>query len=133
MRFLSVEHRGIEPAPGASCEKSREALFLCEKRGKRLNHAGKRRFIFAVHSCIFAGGAGTFSVKSLHKVYTEIAEEVEVVLHLAPVSVRERLHVYPLRRLHVRPASEVLYRRHRDAPRRHERDRVLPEISQNSL
>ena len=61
MRFLNVEHRGIEPAPGASCEKSREALFLCEKRGKWLNRAAFRFFRFVVLSCIFVGYGGIFA------------------------------------------------------------------------
>lgn len=101
MRLLSVEHRGIEPAPVASCEKSREALFLCEKRGKRLNHAGKRRFIFAGHSCIFAGDGGTFAAKRLHKGYTEIAQVIQVAGDFALVCIGERLDVNLLRRLHI--------------------------------
>lgn len=101
MRFLSVEHRGIEPAPGASCEKSREALFLCEKRGKWLNHAGKRRFIFAAFSCTFAGGTDAFAAKRLHKGYTEIAQEIQVAGDFALVGIGERLDVNLLRRLHI--------------------------------
>lgn len=101
MRFLSVEHRGIEPAPEASCEKSREALFLCEKRGKWLNHADFRGLLFAVLSCIFAGGGGTFAAKRLHKGYTEIAQEIQVAGDFALVGIGERFDVNLLRRLHI--------------------------------
>jgi len=101
MRLLSMEHRGIEPAPGASCEKSREALFLCEKRGKRLNHAVFRCFRFAVLSCIFVGYGGIFAAKRLHKGYTEIAQEIQVPGDFALVGVGECLDVNLLRRLHI--------------------------------
>lgn len=101
MRFLSVEHRGIEPAPGASCEKSREALFLCEKRGKWLNRAAFRCFRFVVLSCIFVGYGGIFAAKRLHKGYTEIAQEIQVAGDFALVCIGERFDVNLLRRLHI--------------------------------
>ena len=78
-----------------------EALFLCEKRGKCLNHAGKRRFMFVVFSCTFAGDAGIFSVQRLHKGYTEIAQEIQVAGDFALVGIGERLDVNLLRRLHI--------------------------------
>ena len=101
MRFPSVEHRGIEPAPGASCEKSREALFLCEKRGKWLNRAAFRCFRFAAFSCIFVGRGGTSAAKRLHKGYTEIAQEIQIAGDFALVGIGERLDVNLLRRLHI--------------------------------
>lgn len=101
MRLVEVEHRGFEPAPGASCEKSREALFLCGKRGKWLNHAVFRCLQFAALNCKFAGRGGTFAEKRLHKGYTEIAQEIQVAGDFTLMSVGERLDVNLLRRLHI--------------------------------
>ena len=72
MRFLSVEHRGIEPATGLPASNRWEPFFYAENRDKRLNHALLRRLPFAAFSCIFAGRGGAFSGKRLHKGYTKV-------------------------------------------------------------